>query len=410
MEKKFSTTNWIAAIALAVVLSALLTLQITSSYLGNKHKEELAAAYESVAGYEKFVEADQLFRSLYIKDVDDEELMDGILAGYVYGSGDKYAAYYPADEFEQYMEDLSGDTQGIGVSVIFNAEYNAIEVISVMPESPALEAGVLPGDIVVYVGLGDDAESVAELGYYGALAKLQGKAGTTAEFTVARGANLTEYVDFSIERGYVKEMTVTSHVDALDPTVGIVKITSFDLGTPQQFADAFNGLIAEGCNKFVVDVRYNPGGELTSICAVLDPLLPKGPVIRTIDKTGKEETVYESDANALDVPIAVLVNESTASAAELFASALQDYGKGIIVGVQTYGKGSMQTVRQLSDGSAISVTYRYYCPPFSDNYDGVGVTPDVVVELDEALKEKNIYKITDEEDNQLRAAVEALYN
>ena len=410
MEKKFSTTNWIAAIALAVVLSALLTLQITSSYLGNKHKEELAAAYESVAGYEKFVEADQLFRSLYIKDVDDEELMDGILAGYVYGSGDKYAAYYPADEFEQYMEDLSGDTQGIGVSVIFNAEYNAIEIISVMPESPALEAGVLPGDIVVFVGLGDDAESVAELGYYGALAKLQGKAGTTAEFTVARGANLTEYVDFSIERGYVKEMTVTSHVDALDPTVGIVKITSFDLGTPQQFADAFNGLIAEGCNKFVVDVRYNPGGELTSICAVLDPLLPKGPVIRTIDKTGKEETVYESDANALDVPIAVLVNESTASAAELFASALQDYGKGIIVGVQTYGKGSMQTVRQLSDGSAISVTYRYYCPPFSDNYDGVGVTPDIVVELDEALKEKNIYKITDEEDNQLRAAVEALYN
>ncbi|MBQ8747800.1 MAG: PDZ domain-containing protein [Clostridia bacterium] len=410
MEKKFSTTNWIAAIALAVVLSALLTLQITSSYLGNKHKEELAAAYESVAGYEKFVEADQLFRSLYIKDIDEEELMDGILAGYVYGSGDKYAAYYPADEFEQYMEDLSGDTQGIGVSVIFNAEYNAIEVISVMPESPALEAGVLPGDIVVYVGLGDDAELVAELGYYGALAKLQGKAGTTAEFTVARGANLTEYVDFSIERGYVKEMTVTSHVDALDPTVGIVKITSFDLGTPQQFADAFNGLIAEGCNKFVVDVRYNPGGELTSICAVLDPLLPKGPVIRTIDKTGKEETVYESDANALDVPIAVLVNESTASAAELFASALQDYGKGIIVGVQTYGKGSMQTVRQLSDGSAISVTYRYYCPPFSDNYDGVGVTPDIVVEMDEALKEKNIYKITDEEDNQLRAAVEALYN
>ena len=251
---------------------------------------------------------------------------------------------------------------------------------------------------------------MAELGYYGALAKLQGKAGTTAEFTVARGANLTDYVDFSIKRGYVKEMTVTSHVDALDPTVGIVKITSFDLGTPQQFADAFNGLIAEGCNKFVVDVRYNPGGELTSICKVLDPLLPKGPVIRTIDKTGKEETVYESDANALDVPIAVLVNESTASAAELFASALQDYGKGIIVGVQTYGKGSMQTVRQLSDGSAISVTYRYYCPPFSDNYDGAGVTPDVVVELDEALKEKNIYKITDEEDNQLRAAVEALYN
>lgn len=409
MGNKLSTTNWIAAIALAVVLSALLTLQITSAYLGGKHQEELAAAYESVANYEKLVEADQLFRSLYIKDIDEEELIDGILTGYVYGTGDRYAAYYPADEFEQYMADLSGDAEGIGVNVIYNADYNAIEIISVMPESPALEAGVQPGDIVVYVGLGEDAESVAELGYYGALAKLQGKAGTMAEFTVARGKNLTEYVDFSIERGYVTEQTVLSHVYALDATVGVVKITGFDLVTPTQFADAVNSLLAEGCDKFVIDVRYNPGGELTSICAVLDALLPEGPIIRTIDKEGNEETIYESDADVFDIPMAVLVNGSTASAAELFASALQDYDKGTIVGTQTYGKGSMQTVRQLSDGSAISVTYRYYCPPFSDNYDGVGVTPDVVVELDEALREKNIYKITDEEDNQLRAAVEALY-
>ncbi len=424
MEKKNLTINRIAVVMLAVVMTALLTFQLTNAYLGSRYREDLAAAYadvenyktelaaacEGMDNYEKLIEVDALFRSLYVKDVDNEELMDGILAGYVYGSGDKYAAYYPADDFEQYMEDLSGDAQGIGVSVIYNADYNAIEILSVQPDSPALEAGVQPGDIVVYVGLGEDAESVAELGYYGALAKLQGKAGTTAEFTVARGANLTEYVDFSIVRGYVKEITVTSHVYALDPTVGVIKITSFDLGTPQQFADAFNELAAAGCNKFVVDVRYNPGGELTSICAVLDPLLPEGPVIRTVDKNGNEETVYTSDANAVGAPIAVLVNGSTASAAELFASALQDYGMGTIVGTQTYGKGSMQTVQQLSDGSAISVTYRYYCPPFSDNYDGVGVTPDVVVELDEALKDKNIYKITDEEDNQLRAAVEALYN
>ncbi len=422
MKKKISLGSGIAVCVLAVLLSALITFQLSNAYFTNRHKEELAEAYESAdssdaAGssdalterYKKLLEVDEMFRDLYVKDIDEEELMDGILAGYVYGTGDKYAAYYPADEFERYWDDLSGDTQGIGVTVIYNADYNAIEIISVMPDSPALEAGVQPGDMVVYVGLGDDAESVAEIGYYGALSKLQGKAGTMAEFTVARGVNFSEYVDFSILRGYVTEQTVLSHVYALDSTVGVIKITGFDLKTPQQFADAFNSLLEEGCDKFVVDVRYNPGGELTSICSVLDPLLPEGPIIRTIDKEGNEETVYESDASALNYPIAVLVNESTASAAELFASALQDYGKGIVVGTVTYGKGSMQTVQQLPDGSALSVTYRYYCPPFSDNYDGIGVHPDVTVELDESLSEKNIYKITDEEDNQLRAAVEALY-
>ena len=131
-------------------------------------------------------------------------------------------------------------------------------------------------------------------------------------------------------------------------------------------------------------------------------------VIRTIDKNGKEEIVYESDAQALELPLVVLVNEGTASAGELFASALQDYDKAQVVGVQTYGKGSMQTIRSFEDGTGFKYTYRYYCPPFSDNFDGVGVTPDIVAELDEALEGKNIYKVTDEEDNQLAAAYNAL--
>ena len=162
-----------------------------------------------------------------------------------------------------------------------------------------------------------------------------------------------------------------------------------------------------------MDVRNNPGGYLNTIQDILDTLLPEGPVIRTIDKKGTEAVVYESDSEYLAVPIAVLVNGNTASAAELFASALQDYAArgevdAVIVGVQTYGKGSMQTIERLPDGSGVKATYRYYCPPYSDNYDGIGVMPDVVVELDEALVGKNVYLITDEEDNQLAAAIAAL--
>lgn len=404
MKKKMS----VGLSVLLICLAAIITFQLTFVLMSQRHQKELAAVIADVARYDKLLEVDTLFRSLYVEDLDEETLMDGILTGYVYGTGDKYAAYYPAEEFAQYMESLQGDMQGVGIHIIYNAEHEALEVINVMPDSPALEAGVEPGDMIAYVGIGENAESVAALGYYGALAKLQGKAGTVAEFTVFRGKNYTETVEFSILRGYIAEQTVMSRVYALDPTVGIIKITSFDLKTPEQFFTAIETLVNGGCNKLVLDVRYNPGGELTSICMVLDALLPEGPVIRTIDKAGNEEVVYVSDDKQLEIPMVVLVNGSTASAGELFCSALQDYEKATIVGTQTYGKGCMQTLRQLSDGSGVSVTYRYYCPPFSENYDGIGVTPDIVVELDEALADKNIYKITDEEDNQLHAAVDAL--
>lgn len=402
MNKKIS----VGASIVLVLLAVLLTFQVTFTVMSVKHREEMAAAYAHLEGFGKLLEVDALYRNLYVKDVDRDELMDGILAGYVMGSGDRFGAYYPAEEFQSYMDSLNGDMQGIGVNVIWNAEYGAIEIINVMPDSPALEAGVEPGDLIIYVG--DEMESVADLGYYGALTKLQGKAGTTAVFTVARGKHYEKTVSFSILRGYVTEQTVMYHVYALDSTVGVVKITGFDRATPNQLFAAVQDLLDGGCTRLVVDVRNNPGGELQGICSVLDYLLPYGPVIRTIDRDGNEEVIYRSDAKALDVPMAVLVNENTASAAELFCSALQDYEKAVIVGTQTYGKGSMQTIRQLSDGSGLSVTYRYYCPPFSDNYDGVGVTPDVVVEPAGAMLEKNIYKITDEEDNQLQAAVAEL--
>ena len=402
MNKKIS----VGASIVLVLLAVLLTFQVTFTVMSVKHREEMAAAYAHLEGFGKLLEVDALYRNLYVKDVDRDELMDGILAGYVMGSGDRFGAYYPAEEFQSYMDSLNGDMQGIGVNVIWNAEYGAIEIINVMPDSPALDAGVEPGDLIIYVG--DEMESVADLGYYGALTKLQGKAGTTAVFTVARGKHYEKTVSFSILRGYVTEQTVMYHVYALDSTVGVVKITGFDRATPNQLFAAVQDLLDGGCTRLVVDVRNNPGGELQGICSVLDYLLPYGPVIRTIDRDGNEEVIYRSDAKALDVPMAVLVNENTASAAELFCSALQDYEKAVIVGTQTYGKGSMQTIRQLSDGSGLSVTYRYYCPPFSDNYDGVGVTPDVVVEPAGAMLEKNIYKITDDEYNQLQAAVAEL--
>ena len=394
MSKKITVGMAIVLMLLAI----LVTFQITYVALNNKYKSELNELTSIQQSFAKLAAVDELYRSLYIGEIDEEELTDELIRGYVYGTGDKYAYYLDKEQFAEMMADNQGEMQGIGVYVIY--QNDMIEIVSVMPDSPALEAGLEPGDLIVYV----DGESVAELGYNSAITRLKGEAGTLANFSVLRGEEL---IDYEIERGYVNEQTVMYHSYEADPTIGIIKILSFDLGTPAQFKEACETLIEGGATRFVFDVRYNPGGDLTSICSILDYLLPEGPIVHIVDAQGGEE-VISSDASELDLPMCVLVNGNTASAAELFSSALQDYDKAELVGTTTYGKGTMQTIIRLSDNTGLGISYRMYNPPYSENYEGVGVHPDVVIEMDESLANKNIYKITDDEDTQLQKAIEIL--
>ncbi|HIX92653.1 MAG TPA: PDZ domain-containing protein [Firmicutes bacterium] len=394
MSKKIS----IGTAVILMLLAVLVTFQLTFMALSNKYQSELNELTISQDMYAKLAAVDELYRTLYIGDIDEKTLTDNLIRGYVLGTGDKYAYYLDEEQFAEMMASNNAELQGIGIMVIY--QNDMIEIISVMPDSPALDAGLEPGDIIAYV----DGESVAELGYTAAVNRLQGEAGTLAEFTVQRG---DELIDFSIERGYVNEQSVMYHVYEPDPTIGIVKILSFNLGTPEQFKSACEELIAGGVTKFVFDVRYNPGGDLESITEILDYLLPEGPIVRIVDAEGNEDVRY-SDASELDMPMCVLVNSSTASAAELFSSALQDYDKAELVGTVTYGKGTMQTIIRLADNTGLGISYRMYNPPYSDNYEGVGVQPDYVVEMDESVADKNIYKITDAEDTQLQKAIELL--
>lgn len=394
MSKKIS----IGTAVILMLLAVLVTFQLTFMALSNKYQSELNELTVSQDMYAKLAAVDELYRTLYIGEIDEKTLTDNLIRGYVLGTGDKYAYYLDEEQFAEMMASNNAELQGIGIMVIY--QNDLIEIISVMPDSPALDAGLEPGDIIAYVG----GESVAELGYTAAVNRLQGEAGTLAEFTVQRG---DELIDFSIERGYVNEQSVMYHVYEPDPTIGIVKILSFNLGTPEQFKSACEELIAGGVTKFVFDVRYNPGGDLESITEILDYLLPEGPIVRIVDAEGNEDVRY-SDASELDMPMCVLVNSSTASAAELFSSALQDYDKAELVGMVTYGKGTMQTIIRLADNTGLGISYRMYNPPYSDNYEGVGVQPDYVVEMDESVADKNIYKITDEEDTQLQKAIELL--
>ncbi len=431
MKKRISLSTLILLLIAAMLLTAMSSCALADSY----YRDENGTANSGEPAISnKLEQIINLFKNYSYYEIDEEVLCRALVSGMGVSINDRYAEYYDAEEFALMTAENQGETQGIGVTVIENAEYKCIEIISVLPNSPALAAGVEPGDLIVYIGSGENKESVSELGYYAALAKLQGVKGTLCEFTVRRGEGYAEEVEFSIMRDKFTSESVMYHVCETNSKVGIIKITQFDLTTPPQFCAAMDALIAQGVEYFLFDVRYNGGGDLASITAVLSYMLEEDDVlIKTRDRAGYEavtqvvEKKYApadpySACNVFKKDIAkyrdkvmgksaVLANGSTASAAELFTCALMDYGISEIVGTTTYGKGSMQSIFSLEyfgfDG-AVKMTTKMYFPPISEGYDGIGIKPDLEVELDEALKNKNIYKITDAEDNQIQAAIDLI--
>ena len=400
MNKKNPIWLTVFLVAFAIVL----TFQITyiSSY--NKIREKFTSGDGgSTHSNDKLDYVKNLYEEYYIGDLDEEAAEYYSIAGYVFGTGDKYGEYMDPETYSEFQEQLEGDDQGIGLTVIYDNDNMGLEIISVASGSPAEKADVMVGDLITYVGTGDDRQSVGDLGFTASVSELQGEAGTDAEFTVLRG---DKEIEFTVRRDHYDITTVSSHMYE-DGKTGIIRIDNFYEKTPDDFFAAIEELQSKGAERFVFDLRDNPGGELNSITTILDFLLPEGPIIRIVDKTDDEE-VISSDKNEFNHPMAVLTNSNTASAAELFTAALKDYNKAVSVGTTTYGKGSIQSIVSLPDGSGLRISYGYYYPPFSDNYDGVGIEPDVEADLTEEQKEINLYKIPDAEDAQLLAAIDYL--
>lgn len=406
MSRKFS----LSAVLLIAAFCILLTFSVTHLTLNQKFNRKLSEVIADYNEYEKLTEIKGLIDSYFIGASDGARLEEATVDGLISGLGDKYAVYYTADEYRQKEMESAGKLVGIGIQIIWNTEAETLEVIDVLKDSPAKEAGLLPGDLIDSVG----GVKVSTLGYQGASEQIRGSEGTQVTFSVIREG--TRQIEFTVTRAAVVSPSVSYHF-YVDPEkgetkVGVIRITGFDSTTPEQFTAAAEKLKADGAIGFVYDLRGNPGGELTSVTAILDTLLPEGPIVHLIDKNGSE-TTYSSDGAYLDMPCVVLVNGSSASAAELFTAALQDYAKegkvrATVMGTKTYGKGTAQTVFRLKDNSAVSISTKKYNPPFSENYEGIGVIPDVTVELTEEAASINFYKLNDSTDNQLMEAVRAL--
>ena len=373
---------------------------------------------------------DSIFDQYALYDTDGKLLLDEMLRAYMAASGDKYAAYYTAEEYEALLADLQGEAVGIGVTVTMDPDSGNICVLQVAPGSPAEAADVRPGDRITVIGTLAEGERVSEIGYDLAMKKMMGEAGSTATFVVLRDGR---EIEKSAVRAKFTAVSVQGYVSASDARVGILRISGFDTSTPTQFKSTMGTLLAAGCTHFVYDVRNNPGGELKSVCAVLSYFANAGDVlVSTVEKSGTtthykaQPVTYTEDMAACSVteeeigmyrayPAVVLANGYTASAGELFTAALSDFGLAAVVGENTYGKGVVQSIFNLSAiapqfgtqlSGALKLTVAYYTPPSGTNYDGVGIAPDVAVPLDPALSGKNLYLLEESEDNQLLAAIQ----
>ncbi|MBR2407561.1 MAG: S41 family peptidase [Lachnospiraceae bacterium] len=340
----------------------------------------------------------ELIDVYFWEDTTEEELYEGMYHGLLNSLGDPYSCYYTVEEFAALMEEMEGSYCGIGALVSQNASTKVITIVRPFIDGPAHKAGMLPGDILTKI----DGEDVSGWDIDLAVKHMKGEQGTVVNVEVWR-ASAEEYVELSITRDVVEVETVT--YEMMEDSIGYIYVMQFDEVTSEQFETAYNALKEQGMKGLVVDIRDNGGGLLTTVCEMLDLFLEEEDlIVYTLDKYEKKEEIYAEAGSVTPIPMAVLINGYSASASEIFSGALQDYGLATIVGTQSFGKGIVQSVIPLSDGSAVKLTVSTYYTPAGRNIHGLGITPDVEVELEEELKKLPIVPL--EDDNQVQRAIE----
>lgn len=329
---------------------------------------------------------------LYEGEVDEDALAEGIYSGYTAALGDPYTEYYDREETAALMESTSGEFSGIGATMTQNTDGPGAVITAVYEGSPAAEAGLQAGDVISKV----DGNDVSGMDLDSIVSLIKGEKGTEVKITVLRYG---QEIETAAVRDIIQMQTVDSVM--LGDQVGYISVSEFDDVTYDQFKSALDSLEAQGMAGLVIDLRNNPGGNLDTVTDMLKLLLPEGPIVSITDKNGDTEEITCDGSNEFTKPLAVLVNQYSASASEVFCGAVQDYGIGSIVGVTTFGKGVVQQLMDLGDGTCLKVTIAEYYTPSGRSINGIGVEPDVEVEY--------VYDAENPEaDNQLETAAETV--
>lgn len=377
----------ILSYVMTVLLTAAITLTICLITFGPNSK-----------GANKLVQLETLIGECFIGEVDVSEMEDAAAIAMV-ECLDRWSYYIPADQYQAYQEQMDNAYVGVGITIQLDEESKGFRIKEVTQNGPAREAGIQVDDILIGAAgqdiRGMDTEGVAGL--------VKGKENTKVELTVLRDG---EEKRFTVTRKKVAVTVATGTM--LDGGIGLVTIENFDARCAEETIAAIDSLVEQGATAIIFDVRNNPGGFAAEMVEILDYLLPKGELFRTVDYRDRED-VQMSDAEYLDLPMAVLVNRNSYSAAEFFAAALNDYDAAVIVGEQTSGKGHFQNTFELSDGSAVSLSVGKYFTPGGVSLEGVGITPEVPVAVNEETEALIYYnQLPAAEDPQIQAAIAAL--
>ena len=402
-KRSITTLALVWMIVIVAAISSTLTLTLAGSQ-GNLTGVTITQEdYELLMRYSRLEKIRKTMHTDYYKELSDDDLMDGAARGMMAAAEDRYTFYYTPEEMAEATEEAEGVYNGIGV-LVSSDEYGRLYVLRVFKDSPALEAGLRPTDIIVAVDGHDvGAENDMDMSAATKLIK-SGAEGTEVMLTVLRGE---EVLEIAVERRQVSMNRVETYI--LEDNIGYMELYDFQGDSVQGFHNALKYFEDNGCEGVIVDVRDNPGGYLDYVVDICDSLLPEGLIVYTEDRYGYREE-FKSDKEYNDIPMVVLVNGNSASAAEIFAASLQDYGRGVVVGETTFGKGIVQSIITFrEDGAGMQLTTSSYFTPNGSSIHQVGVTPDVEVTPAEGYV-RMFYEPDINGDVQLQTAVDTLKN
>lgn len=386
---KYFSLGLLVATLWFLVLGGIILLISSIGFL-HKGKQIGAVTDQNV---EKMTYFQELLKTYYYEDVTEEELADGVLYGLMETVGDPYTCYYSAEEMEDLTADIEGIFHGIGAYLEMDYDAGYAKISGIIEGTPASQSDIKVGDYVVKV----DGVDTYEMTLTDVVAMIRGDAGTQVLLTLNRGG---EELEVTVTRQNIETPTV--EYELLENDIAYITVTEFDDITPAQFSEALTQMETDNAKGLILDLRGNPGGSLAAVVEMCEMILPEGMIVYTEDKYGQRSEYRCKGENELDIPMVVLIDGGSASASEIMAGAIKDYGTGTLVGTTTYGKGVVQKIFTYEDGSAAKITVSKYYTPNGYNIHGVGIEPDVEVEFDADLY------LDEERDNQLEKAIEVM--
>ena len=406
-EKPAKTKKWpivvagVVGLVLGCIIAAVGVLAVAGSKLTFKDQESnevLESLQSGGASDSKFGTILSIIETYYYKDVESDELVNGVYKGVVESLNDPYSEYYTAEEYKELMSTLTGNYAGIGALLQKNAETGIVEITKVYKDTPAEKSGLVAGDLIIsadgFMATDEDLDAFVQ--------HIRGEEGTDVKLVISRNGEEKEVV---CTRAAIATPTVEYQM--LEGNVGYIAVSQFTEHTYDDFVNAYKDLEGQGMTSVVFDMRNNGGGLLDSVVEMLDYLLPDCTVFYTMDKQGNREDYRSDDASFKKIPMVVLVNGNTASAAEIFTGAIRDFKYGTIIGTNTFGKGIVQSTIPLTDGSALKLTTQTYYTPSGECIHGTGIKPDIEMEY-ELMSEDEDTPYSVDLDNQIQKALEVL--